>query len=130
MKKALIILTLFVTSCTYVTVEPNKVEPNEPISELVLESFTVDNKIPNSVDLKWVTIKEIKAINFEIEYSRNNIDWVNISKVNAENKPNTYNFVHSNINHNSRCYYRLKSNYEGGFEYSGVKMIIVEGIWL
>jgi hypothetical protein len=94
---------------------------------VTLTSFTVDcdNGIPL---LKWITASEQNSDYFQIERSRDGIDWFEVSKVQAMGNSNTtknYQFYDMTSGGNFEGYYRLKQvDFDGNFEYFDPKYIL------
>jgi hypothetical protein len=107
-------------NCRNITVERVSVLP------VTLTSFTTecDNGIPL---LKWITASEQNSDYFQIERSRDGIDWFEVSKVQAMGNSNTtknYQFYDMSSGGNFEGYYRLKQvDFDGNFEYFGPKYI-------
>jgi hypothetical protein len=100
-------------------------EPNAlPVS---LTSFTTecDNGIPL---LKWTTASEQNSDYFQIERSRDGIDWTPVSKIQGIGNSNTtknYQFHDMTTGGNFEGYYRLKQvDIDGKFEYFYPKYIL------
>ena len=82
-----------------------------------------------AVGLSWITGYELNAKQFDVEYSRNAIDFEKIGTVRALNSPNgnTYRFRHIVTNAN-KVYYRLKMiDDDNLFEYSKVISVVITG---
>jgi len=94
---------------------------------VTLASFTTDcdNGIPL---LKWTTASEQNSDYFQIERSRNGIDWTEVSKIQGMGNSNTtknYQFHDMTSGGNFEGYYRLKQvDFDGNFEYFNPKYIL------
>jgi hypothetical protein len=100
--------------------------PNNPLP-VTLTSFTAecDNGIPL---LKWTTASEQNSDYFQIERSRDGINWTPVSKVQGMGNSNTtknYQFYDMSSGSNFEGYYRLKQvDFDGNFEYFNPKYIL------
>ena len=90
-----------------------------------LLDFTA-TKQTKSVLLNWRTSQEINSKNFDVQFSKNGIDWTSIGIVNAAGFSNTtksYSFVHT-APVNGINYYRLKQvDIDAFFEYSPTRIV-------
>lgn len=118
-----LLVAIFIISCT--VDEPLQQEEQSP--ETILKSFEVST-VPNTVNLKWSTEKEIKTINFEVQTSKNAENWTTVTTIIAENQPNQYNYTHEKVNPIIVRFYRLKVENEKEIFYSDVIGITVKGI--
>ena len=79
-----------------------------------------------SVLLNWRTSQEINSKNFDVQFSKNGIDWTSIGIVAAAGFSNTtksYSFVHT-APVNGINYYRLKQvDIDAFFEYSPTRIV-------
>ena len=79
----------------------------------------------NAVNLNWTTATELNNLGFEIERSKNKINWrtIGFKKGNGTTTEiQTYSFTDENTEeYSSKLYYRLKQvDYDGSFEYSHI----------
>jgi hypothetical protein len=78
--------------------------------------------------IKWTTASEQNSDYFQIERSRDGIDWFEVSKVKAMGNSNTtknYQFYDMTSGGNFEGYYRLKQvDFDGNFEYFDPKYIL------
>lgn len=92
-----------------------------PLTPVQLTSFTVENK-GCMANLKWTTTNEKNSESYVIEMSKNQKDFVEVGKLNANNNGNLnkYDFNYS-LNSNENHYFRLKmKDFDGGFTYSKI----------
>ena len=98
----------------------NVVSGNLPVE---LTSFSAYIK-GNSVVLSWITATEINNSGFDIERSKDNINFSRIGFVKGNGTSSTshsYKFTDNNINKTGNYYYRLKQiDFDGTFEYSKI----------
>ena len=100
----------------FITVDPNCGLP------IFLSSFTGENKNTTN-HLYWVTEQEINSSHFEIERSKDGIDFYYIGRANA-NETNPYEFV-DEVPLIGDNYYRLKMvDLDGSYTYSKIINII------
>jgi hypothetical protein len=96
------------------------IENNVILLPVTLTSFTTEcnGGIPL---LKWVTASEQNSDYFQLERSRDGINWVEVSKIQAMGNSNTekkYEFYDISSGGNFEGYYRLKQvDFDGKFEY-------------
>jgi len=94
---------------------------------LKLISFT-GNKNKNSVGLNWVTENEVGLDRYEIEKSRDGVNYFNIGEVASSNHVNTNNYNYEDRGElNEINYYRLKI-YELNGTYSYSKVVMIKSI--
>jgi hypothetical protein len=93
---------------------------------VTLTSFTTecDNGIPL---LQWTTASEQNSDYFQIERSRDGIEWTSVSKIQAMGNSNSnkdYQFIDMTAGGHFEEYYRLKQvDFDGQFEYFSPKSI-------
>lgn len=106
------------------------VTSSEGVLPVDLVNFDVSNNGKNKVSLNWETATEINNDYFQIERSYNARDFESIGKIegvgNSSNNE-TYSFIDEKPELNRSIYYRLKQvDFDGAFEYSLIKKIIIE----
>jgi hypothetical protein len=83
----------------------------------------------NKVELRWRTETEVNNYGFDIESTKDNLDWFAIGFVEGHgnsNSPKQYSFVDSDINLSGEYTYRLKQiDNDGTYEYSDVVSVEV-----
>ncbi len=80
-----------------------------------------------NIQVNWATASEINNHHFEIEYSKNGIDFIKAGIVNASNNSSgdKYNFTHKNYII-GRNYYKIKQvDNDGSFSYSNIAVALV-----
>ncbi len=90
-----------------------------------LSSFSVTSK-NNEALLSWsVENQDASSSHFEIERSKNGIDFTDVGTVNATaNSGESYSYTDNNINSAGAIYYRLKMvDKDGQFAYSDIKAV-------
>jgi hypothetical protein len=98
---------------------------NLPVS---WSSFTA-SKIPNAVQLNWITASETNTSDFIIEHSGNTQLWREVGRIDAAGNsasPRHYQFIHQNpLKGNQYNYYRiLQRDQDGNFTYSKIVSIL------
>lgn len=85
------------------------------------------NKNGKNVDLKWATSSEINNDRFEIEFSRDNMNFEKAGEVKGAGNSTSiqkYYFKHAGILDGRNVYYRLKQiDRNGEFSYTGVMIV-------
>jgi 3-phytase len=83
----------------------------------------------NTVELRWRTETEVNNYGFDIERTKDNLDWFTIGYIEGHgnsNSPKFYNFIDADINQSTTYYYRLKQiDNDGTYEYSDVLSVEV-----
>ncbi len=83
------------------------------------------NRLNNNVELSWTTLQEFDNKGFEVEISKNGVQFEKISFVESTNS-NTKKNYNLQIKNNHEAYYRLKQlDFNGSYSYSNI--IFVEG---
>jgi len=95
-----------------------------------LVDFSLSAKNKNTVLLDWETATEINNDYFQIERSYNAREYTTIGKVAGAGNTSdiqTYSFLDEKPELNRPVYYRLKQvDFDGAFEYSLIKKIVIE----
>lgn len=97
-----------------------------PLTWLSFDATTTQNTIL----LKWITHQEINTSHFEIEYSKNGIDYQILATVQANNtiSKNEYSYTHTNVSRTNK-YYRIKQiDKDGKFSYSKIIAVKIENL--
>ncbi len=93
-----------------------------PLNWLSFEAKVVSN---NKAQLNWTTASELNTSHFEVEKSRNAIEFANIGiiKSNSQLNKNYYEFIDSKVNEGF-TYYRIKQiDIDGKYSYSSIKQV-------
>lgn len=102
------------------------VTPGGP-TPINLLSFNAIKQSNNTVLLNWQTTSEINSKNFEVQFSKDGLNWTMIGTVLAAGTSSTqknYSLVHNNPVHGSN-YYRLKQNdLDANFTYSPTRIVL------
>ncbi|MEI6595497.1 MAG: T9SS type A sorting domain-containing protein, partial [Bacteroidota bacterium] len=81
----------------------------------------------NDVVVNWTTASEINNDHFEIEYSKNAVDFEKVGQVKGagnSTKVINYNFVHTGVLFNEDLYYRIKQvGTNGDFQYTNIMTV-------
>ena len=81
----------------------------------------------NDVVVNWTTASEINNDHFEIEFSKNAVDFEKVGQVKGagnSTKVINYNFVHTGILFNEDLYYRIKQvGTNGDFQYTNIMTV-------
>jgi hypothetical protein len=89
-------------------------------------TFTAEKQFESQVLLKWNTLTEINSSHFEIERSKDAVNYFNIDKVNAtgnSNSPKNYIYVDFKVLSGNN-YYRLKQvDTDGKFVYTPTRLV-------
>ena len=84
----------------------------------------------NKIELHWLTETEVNNYGFDIERTKDNLNWLTIGFVEGygnSNSPKQYIFIDNDINQSGTYYYRLKQiDNDGTFEYSDVISVEVD----
>ena len=84
----------------------------------------------NDVVVNWTTASEINNDHFEIEYSKNAVDFEKAGQVKGAgntSKVSNYHFVHTGILFNENLYYRIKQvGINGDYQYTNVMPVEVQ----
>ena len=106
------------------------VTSNEGVLPVDLVDFTLSQNEKNTVSLNWQTATEVNNDYFLIERSYNAREFVEIGKVDGVGNSSDieiYTFIDERPELNRPVYYRLKQvDFDGTFEYSLIKKIIIE----
>jgi hypothetical protein len=87
-------------------------------------SFTAREE-QNRVLLHWTTTAEENTIDFTVQHSTDNRQWISIGKLPAQGSAtvNTYSFLHAQPAAGKNYYRILQSDQDGAFTYSDIRMI-------
>jgi hypothetical protein len=86
--------------------------------------------IQNTIYLQWTTSQEVNTSHFEVEYSKNGIDYQVLAKINTYNllTPNEYAYTHTSPTETNN-YYRIKQiDTDKKFSYSKIIAVKMENI--
>lgn len=95
-----------------------------------LANFSADLNTKNEVNLTWTTLSEINNSHFEIERSKNGLDWHFLEKITGKGTTSESHHyqVFDEKPHSGTSYYRLKQvDLDGKTNYSPVKTIKING---
>ncbi|MDW7692507.1 Ig-like domain-containing protein [Flammeovirgaceae bacterium SG7u.111] len=114
---------------TAITVSPASADINcsiiLPVSLVSFSTSLIDNK----THLNWTTASEFNNDYFELQKSKNGLDWEVFSKVNGAGSSNqliNYSYV-DNYPYSGTTYYRLRQvDYDGKHEYSNVRTVTLD----
>lgn len=84
--------------------------------------------IQNTIYLQWATSQEVNTSHFEMEYSKNGIDYQVLAKIKSYNllTPNEYAYTHTSPTETNN-YYRIKQiDKDGKFGYSKIISVKIE----